>query len=253
MKVGIGYSDNPDTNTAGIQAINMAIGQAERSDLCDMVLLFSTARHDQHVLREAVVSVIGESVPIYGGGAAGIITNEYYGYAGDQIGLACIWLDGVGCEVLIDGGLKEGEEETGIRLGQRLAGLGVDRNSPVMLFYDAVDHSNTRRMIMATWLLAGIEKGLGFLPELTGAGLIGDHTCSPANQWTGDGIGEHNAMAFSFSGDIRIDSVIMHGCRPATQYYTVTKAAGQVILEINGKPAVQYSGNGKYCGRKQKL
>jgi len=240
MKVGIGYSDNPDSNTAGMQAANMAIAQAGRKDICNMVLLFSTVRHDQQVLREAVASVIGESVPIYGGGAAGIITNEYFGYAGYQIAMACIWLDGVGCDVLVDNGLREGEEASGLRLGQQLAKLGTKSSSPVMLFYDALDCTKGIRMLMATWLLAGIEKGLGFLPDITGAGMMGDHACNPTKQWTGGDITEGSAIALAFSGDIRIDSIIMHGCRPATQYYTVTKASGPVILEINGKPAIQF-------------
>lgn len=241
MQVGVGYSDNPDSMEAGVQAAKGALGQSGRNDPCDMALLFSTARHDQRLLREAVVSVVGESIPIYGGGAVGIITNDYYGYAGDQIGLACIWLDGVSCDVLIDGGMPESEEEAGLRLGRRLAELGTTSASPVMLFYDALDYKDDGfRMLMATWLLNGIEKGLGFLPDLTGAGMQGDHTCSPTSQWIGDGIGEHYAMALAFSGDVRIDSVIMHGCHPATPYYTVTKSDGPVILEINGKPAIQF-------------
>ena len=239
MKVGVGHSDNPDSRAAGAQAATMALAGAGRSDACDMVLLFSTSRHDQAQLREAVASVVGPA-PIVGGGAAGVITNEYYGYAGDQIAAACIWLDGVSCELLTDGGLKESEEETGVRLGRRLAELGTNPDSPVMLFYDALDCDDGVRMLMATYLLNGIEKGLGFLPDLTGAGLMGDHLCNPYDQWIGDTIKNHHAMALAFSGDIRIDSVIMHGCRPATGYFTVTKAAGQVVLEIDGVPAIRF-------------
>ena len=241
MKVGVGYSDNPDTNAAGIEAAQMALVQGGRSEPCDIVLLFSTVQHDQSVLREAVVSVTGASVPVYGGGTVGIITNEYFGYAGNQIAAACIWLDSVKCEPLAEGGLNESEAETGIRLGKRLAEIGTNPDSPVMLFYDAFENSdNGVRMLMATWLLEGIEKGLGFLPDLTGAGLMGDHVCTPTNQWVGDEMDKYTAIALAFSGDVRIDSVIMHGCQPATQYYTVTKAQGPVILEINGKPAIQF-------------
>ena len=245
MRVGVGYSDNPETTVAGLQAVEMAVAQAKRNSACDMVLLFATAHHDQSVLREAVASVVGKSVPIYGGGAVGVITNEYFGYAGDQIAIACIWLDGVHCEALVEAGLEKSEEETGVRLGQRLAKLGIKPESPVMLFYDALERINEPgkppvRMLMATWLLEGIEKGLGFLPDLTGAGLMGDHSCSHTRQWIGDKMGDHNAIALAFSGDIRIDSVIMHGCRPATPYYTVTKADGQVILEINNTPAIKF-------------
>jgi len=205
-----------------------------------MALLFSTARHDQAALLESVASVIGDSVPIYGGGAAGVITDSYFGYAGDQIAAACIWLDGVGCEVIVEGGLNESEEEAGARLGRRLKDIGTKQDSPVMLFYDAFDCTEGARILMATWLMDGIEKGLGFLPDLTGAGMIGNHAPVPYQQWVGDKIGVFNAIALAFSGNLRMDSVIMHGCRPATGYYTVTKAMGQVILEINGKPAIPF-------------
>ncbi|MDR1621225.1 MAG: FIST C-terminal domain-containing protein [Synergistaceae bacterium] len=240
MRVGVGYSDNPDSTAAGVQAAVGAVAQAGREDPCDMVLLFATARHDARALRDAVLSVVGH-VPVVGGGAVGTITNDRFGYAGDQIAAACVWLEGVRCELLVEDGLLESEEETGKRLGKRLAERGTTRESPVMLFYDAIDRTGGGvRMIMATWLLAGLEQGLGFLPDLTGAGMQGDYICTPTPQWTGEDISEHRAMALAFSGDIRIDNVIMHGCRPATRYYTVTKADRQVILEINGQPALQF-------------
>lgn len=46
-----------------------------------MVLLFSTARHNQEVLRDEVSMVVGDQASIYGGGAVGIITNDQFGYA----------------------------------------------------------------------------------------------------------------------------------------------------------------------------
>ncbi len=123
MRTGVGYSDNPDSMAAGIHAARQAVLTSGRKDSCDIALLFCTARHDQPALREAVASVLGPKVPIYGGGAVGVITNDYYGYAGDQAGVACIWLEGADCDVLTDVGLGEGEEDAGFRLGQGLQSL----------------------------------------------------------------------------------------------------------------------------------
>jgi diguanylate cyclase (GGDEF)-like protein len=241
MRVGVGYSDIPDSAAAGRQAVRAALEMSGRQDPCNVVLLFCTARHDPRQLRAAAATEAGASALVYGGGAVGIITNDTFGYAGHQVGAACFWLDGSDCRVLVDSGLLESEEEAGVRLGQRLAALGVRPDSSTLLFYDAVDRSDGGiRLMMATWLLAGIEKGLGFLPMLMGAGMQGDHVCSPTLQFTGDSLGEHCAMALQFSDDIRIDSTIMHGCRPASPYYTVTRADGPVILEINGKPAIEF-------------
>jgi diguanylate cyclase (GGDEF)-like protein len=194
-------------------------------------------------LRKAAASVLGSNVPIYGGGSAGIITNNDYGYAGDQVGIACIWLDKAEYKAVISRSLSAGEEETGSQMGQELAQLGIDKDSPVMLFYDAVsrDEKGRVKLKMAATLLNSIEKSLGFLPNLTGAGLMGDHECTLTQQFIGSEVDKDCAAALAFSGDIRIDNVIMHGCRPSSVYYTVTKADGPVILEINHKPALTFT------------
>ena len=243
MRVGVGYSDNPDTAAAGRQAVLEALEQAGQTGQCDLALLFSTARHDAHILRDAVASLVGSSVPIVGGGAVGTISNTRFGYAGDQIGLALFWLKGAQCNLVSEGDLTQGEEKTGERLGRKLAALGTTPSSQLLLFYDSINRAKGElRLNMATHLLSGIQRGLGFLPDLFGAGLMGDHACTPTRQWAGADIVDQNALALTFSGDIRIDATVMHGCRPASGYYTVTKADKETILEINGQPALQFVG-----------
>lgn len=243
MRVGVGYSDNHDASMAGVQAAMNALKDVGPDLPCDLILMFATAKHDAGVLRDAVCSVVGGAVPIVGGAAVGAITNDNFGYAGDQVILAAFWFDKVRCDILAEGGLEESEEAVGHRLGQRMGALGLAADSPVALFYDAIDRQvGQLRMIMATSLLKGIEEGLGFLPNLVGAGLQGDFNLSQTSQWTGRDTSSHNALALAFSGGyIRIDNVIMHGCQPATSYYTVTKADRQTVLEINGQPALQFT------------
>jgi hypothetical protein len=241
MRVGVGYSDNPDTALAGAAAAKEALLMSGRSDPCDLVMLFSTVRHDARALMESVSGVVGTKARIIGGGAVGTITNKCFGYAGDQVGLACMWLDGVNVEIVTEGDINLGEFENGRRLGRKLLNAGVDPSTQMMLFYDAIDRSQgDMRLMMATYLLNGMESEMGFLPDLNGAGMMGDYACSSMRQWVGNEITENHSMAVSFGGQVRIDSVIMHGCRPATRYYTVTKAAGQVVLEINGQPALKF-------------
>jgi len=243
MNAGVGYSNYPDSSIAGRRAAEQAVQQSNRKSPCDLALLFCTAKHNQKALRAAVAGVVGNNIPIYGGGAAGIITNDKYGYDGDQVGVACLWLDGDPCNVVVDGGLlSNGEQSTGQKLGEGLKAIGTAPDSSVMLLYDAVHrHEAGVRLMMATWLLEGLNKGLGFLPELlVGAGMMGDHACNVSGQFTGTGGGRHQAMALAFGGGLRIDNTIMHGCYPASPYYTVTKAEDSVILEINGKPALQF-------------
>lgn len=241
MQVSVGYCDIPDTASAGREAALEAYGKAGRDDPCDLVLLFATASHNAAILRAAVAGIVGAKASIVGGGAAGAISNDRFGYAGDQVGLACFWLEKNRFDLVTQGGLEGSEAAVGEKLGEKLAELEVEPSTPVLLFYDAVDQSGAgMRMIMATYLLSALEKGLGFLPNLNGAGLQGDFRLTPTGQFLGDRIADHHAIALAFSGDIRIDAVIMHGCRPVTGYYTVTKADAQTILEINGTPALKF-------------
>lgn len=243
MQVGVGYSDNPDTGAAGAQAARAALAQAGLKG-CDLVLLFSTARHDPAALRAAVARVVGPAARIVGGWAVGALTNDSLGYAGEQVGLAVFRLRDYGCHIVAEGDLADGEAAVGERLGRRLAELGADEASPVVLLYDTVDRTRGgMSLIMATPLLDGLEAGLGRFPPLVGAGLAGDMVGSPTRQWTGDGIAERNALALMFSGGVRMDSVIMHGCQPCTGYYTVTRSDAQTILEIDGRPALDFIGD----------
>ena len=241
MIVGVGFSDNPDTAEAGAEAACEAARSAGADGPCDFAMLFTTTRHDAGVLTEAVRRAIGGSARIVGGGAAGIITNDRFGYAGDQIGIACFWLGDARVDIFSEGGLHEGEFENGRRLGRKLADSGVTGASQVMLLYDAVYRTpSDMRLLMATPLLAGIEAELGCLPDINGVGMMGDFSCGPSKQWVGSELTEHHSLAMTFGGGLRVDSVIMHGCRPSTRYYTVTAASGQVILEINGEPALDF-------------
>ena len=242
MRTGVGYSDIPDSAEAGRIAAEKAVESTRRDDPCSIAFLFCTSRHDQRVLREAVSSVIGTTVPIFGGGAVGIITNNVSGYAGDQVGVACFWLDGADFNVVSDGELMKCEEDTGFRLGQGLSNNGIKQESPVMLLFDSVycEDSGSIRANMAMRILGGIKKAMGFLPNITGIGMQSDHISTAVSQFTGADLGEQSAMALTFGEEIRIDSVSVHGYRPVSPFYTITKVDKHIVLEINNRPALEF-------------
>lgn len=241
MYAGVGFSNNPDTQSAGYEAVLAAMRQADSYTRCDMIILFATAHHDGVHLRQAVSTAAGDDVLIVGGGAVGTISNNLFGYAGDQVSLAMLWFENTGCKLFVEGGLDGDEYEVGQKLGSKLKKGGIKEDSATLLFYDSINISRVDApMVMATYFLDGIKDGLGYLPNIMGAGLQGDYINTPTFQWTGQGTDKSSAMMLSFSDDIQIDHTIMHGCRPATGYYTVTKADKQTILEINGEPALDF-------------
>jgi hypothetical protein len=68
--------------------------------------------------------------------------------------------------------------------------------------------------------------------------MMGSMQWNPTFQWFDHRIEQHSAMALVLSGGVRMDTIIMHGCKPASRYHTITKTEGAVVLEIDGKPAL---------------
>jgi hypothetical protein len=60
----------------------------------------------------------------------------------------------------------------------------------------------------------------------------------PDLEWFDDRIEQGCAMALVLSGGVRLDTITMHGCKPASAYHIITKVDGPVVLEIDGKAAV---------------
>jgi len=70
--------------------------------------------------------------------------------------------------------------------------------------------------------------------------MIGNMQMNPTFQFFDDEIVQQAALAVvAEGGSFRLDTVVMHGCRPASSYHRVTKADANVVLEIDGRPALE--------------
>lgn len=54
-----------------------------------------------------------------------------------------------------------------------------------------------------------------------------------------DWIGQEGGVALALGGAIRADVIVSQGCRPVGPLLTVTRAEGNLILELDGQPAVE--------------
>jgi hypothetical protein len=245
LHIGVGSSENTDSRQAGREAAQSALQHGNLSS-CDLLLLFSTSKHDPHALHAGVREVIGSTARIVGGYSVGIITNDALGYDGYQVGAAAIQNAG-SIRTFFTPDVTQGEAAAGRALAEQIAAQCLPQSgnaeeagaASLLLFYDWVNRTQGRlKLNMATPLLEGMREHLPSSMHLAGAGLVGDMQCRETWQWFDDQVTQHAAMALSVGGELRIDSVVMHGCRPDGGYHTVTAADGAVILEIDNRPAV---------------
>jgi hypothetical protein len=239
MRAGVGFSELPNSREAGVDAARAALAQGS-VDACDLVLMFATSKHDPVAFREGVRSVVGTRPRLFGGSAVGIITNDRLGYEGFQAGVAAIATGDVHADMFLEGGLPGNERATGAALARQIVGRGYTEPPGLLLLYDIVrrrEPGEALSMTTATPLIAGMGEVLGEWPAVAGAGLLGDMQFNPVFQWFDDRVVHHSAMALALTG-VRMDTIIMHGCAPSTSYKTITKADGNVVLEFDGRPAV---------------
>ena len=242
-RVTVGVGDHPDAALAARGATEQALRDGPAT-MPACALLFSTSRHDPKEILTAVRAALGADVPIYGGWAVGIISADMLGYDGFQIGMALFWLEDAEVNVLVGRGLAGNESAVGRDLVEQLRTQNFRGNPSLLLLYDSVNRTgNALRLNMATPLLEG---SFSRLPEdipLAGAGLVGDMQCRSTYQWTGSAVETQAALLFAFSGNIEIEPVVVHGCRPASAYHRITRVDGNVVLEIDDRPALDVVGD----------
>lgn len=236
--VGVGYSDLTDSYQAGGAAARMAMEQGDITNPV-LALLFSTGQHDPAQLYAGVRAVVGTTPRLMGGYGVGIITRDHLSYDNSEVGLALFESDTLHINMFLETGLNNGEAAVGEALGKQIANANAPSDASLLLLYDTVNLvSGQFKMNMATPLMQGMSRQMADWPPMAGMGMLGDMQLQPTWQWFDDRIEQQAAMALLLSGGIRMDTVILHGCRPASGYRTITKTDGATVLEIDGRPTL---------------
>jgi len=209
-----------------------------------LILAFCTGKHDYKACFDGIRSSVGD-VPIIGGPAIGVITNDNLGYEGYQVGVAVLPND-LNFDTVAVGGLDKSEKKVGLELGRKLSVKRNTKEKLALLFYDSIKSPPPPSPILnvSSYLIEGFEQGLGKNPpSLVGAGLIGSYTFDRGKLFCGTKVADQHAVASLLSGECSVNVTIMHGCKPMSDYHTITRIKGPVLYEINGKPALDVINN----------
>lgn len=136
-KVGVGFSENPNSKEAGVEVAKAAMMEAG-VDRCDLALMYSTSKHNPVQLRDGVRSVIGSAARLIGGYSNGIITKDTLGYDGYQMGVAVISSDSIEVDMFIEKGLPGNEYNVGLALGKQIKSKDYTDTPNILLMYDFV-------------------------------------------------------------------------------------------------------------------
>jgi hypothetical protein len=240
-KAGVGMSRHHNPNVAGREAAQQALEKAG-VDKPDFVFMFGSMGYDQHSLLRAVREATG-GAPLSGCSAEGTIDGDDADESGFSVVVTTISSE----ELQWQNGLAAGLEADPHAVGKRVAKdllphLSTDTIG-LFVFPDGLKDFVAPTENLVDNFFAGLEENLPserFLP-LWGGGAgnnFNDWASSPY-QYCDDEVITDGVSYALLSGKARAGWAISHACIPIGGERIVTRSKGNIIYEIDGKPAME--------------
>ena len=231
-KAGVGMSHYHNPNVAGREAAEQALQKAG-VDRPDFVFMFATVGYDQRSLLQAVRGATG-GAPLSGCSAEGTIGGDDADESIFSVVVTAISSD----ELRWRNGLATGLSADSRAIGQRVAqSLSSDLSADAVGLFIFPDGTT----VNFDHFFAGLEGDLPsdqFLP-LWGGGAGDNLALVQTYQYCDDEIVSDGVAYALLSGEVQPASAIGIGYLPIGAERKVTRSQGNVIYEIDGKPAVE--------------
>ena len=232
-KAGVGMSRHHNPNVAGREAAEQALEKAG-VDRPDFVFLFGSIGYDQHSLVRAVREITG-GAPLTGCSAEGTINGDDADESNFSVVVTAIsseelhWMNGLAA------GLRADPRDAGKRVAQDLLPHLSAETIGLFVFPDGVSLSLEH-------FFAGLEGTLSserFLP-MWGGGAGNNYIFGePTYQYCDDEVVSDGVSYALLSGKAQASWAISHSLIPIGGERKVTRSQGNVIYEIDGKPATE--------------
>ena len=232
-KAGVGMSRHHNPNVAGREAAQQALQKAGVAKP-DFVFMFGSIGYDQRSLVRAVREITG-GAPLTGCSAEGTINGDDADESNFWVVVTAIsseelhWMNGLAA------GLRADPRDAGKRVAQDLLPHLSAETIGLFVFPDGVSLSLEH-------FFAGLEGTLSserFLP-MWGGGAGNNYIFGePTYQYCDDEVVSDGVSYALLSGRARASWALSHSLIPIGGERKVTRSQGNVIYEIDGKPATE--------------
>ena len=233
IKAGVGMSRHHNPNVAGREATEQALREASIAK-ADFVFMFATVGYDQRSLSRSVREATG-GAPLTGCSAEGTINGDEADESNFSVVVTAISSD----ELQWTNGFAKGLSGDSRTLGQRVAQELLPHLSAetigLFVFPDGLN-------LTLYNFFAGLEGNLPserFFPMWGGGAGNNFSVETPTYQYCDDEVITDGVSYALLSGKAQTSWAISHGLIPLGGARTVTRSKGNVIHEIDGKPAVE--------------
>ena len=236
----LGFSNSPNPVRAAREASDMALASLEGNEP-SFALIFATVGYEQQLLLDNLKECLGTE-SICGCSGVGVIADD----VGDESNFSLSLLAIASDEVFFSQGfvpnIHENTKEAGEDLEEAFNDLHWDSVKGVLFFADGI-HINLDSLLKE--LGSRVPEGVPIFGGAAGDNWQVKETFQYANSKVYTG----GLSWVTITGAITLDWNLSHGCQPVGAVKTVTKAQGNKIYEIDGKPV--YDVLGEYLDSSQ--
>ncbi|HBH46423.1 MAG: hypothetical protein A2445_03395 [Candidatus Jacksonbacteria bacterium RIFOXYC2_FULL_44_29] len=227
-KVGVGKSKKTNSFEAGVEAAELAL-KAAGLDKTDLVFVVGTVGYEQDQMLKGIKSLTKEA-PLVGFSVAGIVTQDGPDEDLRVVGVMAIASDEIKFKPVFATGLKENSHGVGQQLAEQLKDNWPENAKLLITLPDGLG-------VNSSDFFKGLETNLPTPVPFVGGASGGLLTLKDTYQYFGDQVLINSAVGLLLSGDFSFATAVSHGALATDITHTVTKAEGNHVYEINGKPA----------------
>ncbi len=228
---GVGVSHHRNPKVAGQEAVQMAMKLGGMTKP-GFVFLFSTVGYPQSAVVTAVREATG-GAPVCGCSGEGVIAPGLADESNFAVAALALASDEFRFHSGLATGLKESSFDAGQKVGDAVKPLLDETSRALFILADGLT-------VNFDQLLAGLEN---VLPKERGLPIYGGVSADnwafkKTYQYCDDRVVSDGVAWALLSGDVRVASAVTHGCVAIGGRRKVTRSAGNVIYEIDGRPAL---------------
>jgi hypothetical protein len=233
MRVKVCAAGNLEMDTAAAaQTAAREILGCFGNEKLSLLLVYGTINHEQSGILEELRKAVGPDPLLIGCSAQGIVTNGQLTEEGYGIGVMGFGGSELVSATALQREICENTREKGRALAASLkARLGAEPRL-VQIHYDASCGTNVLE------LLAGMGSELT-CPIIGGGSSLSWGLPVSTFQYFDTQALQRSLVAFALAGPIDTEIGLCHGTSPTGVVMTVTRAEGNRILELDGRPAAE--------------
>jgi small ligand-binding sensory domain FIST len=228
IAAGVGYSTDEETIRAARQATKMAMERAKITR-ADMAIIFASISHlrSYSLLLKTVEEIAGTSVLI-GSSALGILTTDVEIEEGPGIAVMVIHSNRISAVPFLGRNLEGRNLEVGQEIGKTIKSAS-DPSSLLIILPDTFYFEPES-------FFQGIQEVVDYIP-IVGGGSSENGTQRQTYQMCGRQSESKAVAGMLLSGDFKHTIAFSQACQPVGDPMVVTKARGNTIFELGGRPA----------------